>query len=72
MKFNAIILAAGKGARMKSKTPKVLHNISGKPMVSYVVETARKIGAEQIVVVVGADFPDLTPILGSDLDYVVK
>lgn len=72
MKFNAIILAAGKGARMKSKTPKVLHNISGKPMVSYVVETARKIGAEQIVVVVGADFPDLRAILGSDLDYVVQ
>ena len=38
--MNIIILAAGKGSRMKSSTPKVLHQIGGKAMISHVVETA--------------------------------
>jgi UDP-N-acetylglucosamine diphosphorylase/glucosamine-1-phosphate N-acetyltransferase len=49
----AIILAAGKGKRMRSDLPKVLHKLGGKPMVEYVVETAKKVGAEKIVLVVG-------------------
>ena len=50
---NAIILAAGEGTRMKSKKPKVLHEICNRPMVEYVVEAARNCGAEKILVVVG-------------------
>ncbi|MBN2396978.1 MAG: NTP transferase domain-containing protein [Deltaproteobacteria bacterium] len=49
----AVILAAGKGTRMKSDLVKVLHPICGKPMVWYVVELARTLGAEKTVVVVG-------------------
>ena len=49
----ALILAAGKGKRMKSDLPKVLQKLGGKPMVEYVVETARDVGVEKIVVVIG-------------------
>ena len=48
-----VILAAGMGKRMRSKKAKVLHEILGKPMVLYVVETAKKIVGSNIVVVVG-------------------
>ncbi len=48
-----VILAAGKGRRMKSDIPKVLHLLAGKPLIDYVVETARESGAERVVAVVG-------------------
>jgi len=49
----AVILAAGKGERMKSDLPKVLHKLGGKPMVEYVINTAKKAGVERIILVVG-------------------
>ncbi|MEA2104341.1 MAG: NTP transferase domain-containing protein [Candidatus Cloacimonadota bacterium] len=48
-----IILAAGKGVRMKSNLPKVLHEFNGKPMISRIVETAQNIKPKKIAVVVG-------------------
>ncbi len=51
--LGVIILAAGKGTRMKSEQAKVLHCVSGQPMLKYSIELARKIMAEKIVVVVG-------------------
>ncbi len=53
MPLHIIILAAGLGTRMHSKTPKVLHQIGGKPMLTHVVETALKLNPECIHVVVG-------------------
>ena len=49
----AIVLAAGKGTRMKSDLPKVLHPAAGEPMVRHVVEALHEIGASPIVLVVG-------------------
>ena len=49
----AVILAAGAGTRMKSKKPKVLHELCGKHMVLHVISQVRKAGAEKIIVVVG-------------------
>ena len=49
----AIVLAAGKGSRMHSSTPKVLHRAAGKELLEWVVETARASGCEKILVVVG-------------------
>eukprot|EP00913_Durusdinium_trenchii_P028367 g26595.t1 len=49
----AVILAAGKGTRMKSSLPKVLHEVCGRPMIEYVIDAARAAGAERLVVVVG-------------------
>lgn len=48
-----VILAAGLGKRMKSPKAKVLHEVLGKPMVVYVVETARSVAGDAVVVVVG-------------------
>ena len=48
-----VILAAGMGKRMKSRKAKVLHKILGKPMILYVVETARKVAGNDVILVVG-------------------
>jgi len=52
-RVSTVILAAGKGTRMKSSLVKVLHPIYGKPMLSYPIAVARKVGTEEIVIVVG-------------------
>jgi len=52
-KTTAIVLAAGKGTRMKSDLPKVLHHVAGAPMVDHVVQAALDAGADDAVVVVG-------------------
>jgi UDP-N-acetylglucosamine diphosphorylase/glucosamine-1-phosphate N-acetyltransferase len=49
----AIILAAGKGVRMKSDLPKVFHEILGEPMLTYVLETVKKLSPSKTLVVVG-------------------
>jgi len=48
-----VILAAGKGTRMKSGLPKVLHPLLGKPMLSYVLDTARSLRPQKNLLVVG-------------------
>ncbi len=53
MSLAAVILAAGKGTRMKSGMPKVLHKICGRSMLSYVLEAVASAGVEQNIVVVG-------------------
>jgi bifunctional UDP-N-acetylglucosamine pyrophosphorylase / glucosamine-1-phosphate N-acetyltransferase len=50
--FTVLIMAAGRGTRMRSRTPKVLHRICGKPMVEWVVDAAREAGAGRVVCVV--------------------
>lgn len=51
--FSTVILAAGKGTRMKSDLPKVLHKIMGKTLIARIVHTAEEIGSTKTVVVVG-------------------
>jgi bifunctional UDP-N-acetylglucosamine pyrophosphorylase/glucosamine-1-phosphate N-acetyltransferase len=51
--ITAVILAAGLGTRMKSNKAKVLHQIMGRPMVAYLLDTLRQVGVNDIVVVVG-------------------
>ncbi len=53
-KFVTVIMAAGKGKRMKDPDmPKVMYEVNGKPMVHYVVDLALKIGSQSVIVVVG-------------------
>ncbi len=53
MKFTSIILAAGKGTRMKSSMPKVLHKVGGKPMLEHVINSAKNAGSAREIVVIG-------------------
>lgn len=54
-----IILAAGKGTRMKSTIPKVLHKICGKTMVGHVIDTAISLDSAKIITVLGTDMLDV-------------
>lgn len=51
--MNVVILAAGKGKRMHSNLPKVLHPLAGKPLLGHVLDTARSLSPESLCVVVG-------------------
>jgi bifunctional UDP-N-acetylglucosamine pyrophosphorylase/glucosamine-1-phosphate N-acetyltransferase len=50
---HVVILAAGQGTRMKSRLPKVLHRIAGRPMVEYVLRTARSVNPATVTLIVG-------------------
>jgi bifunctional UDP-N-acetylglucosamine pyrophosphorylase/glucosamine-1-phosphate N-acetyltransferase len=51
--LSVVILAAGKGTRMYSELPKVLHTLAGKPMVQHVIDTVLKLGADNVHLVYG-------------------
>jgi bifunctional UDP-N-acetylglucosamine pyrophosphorylase/glucosamine-1-phosphate N-acetyltransferase len=69
MNIEAIILAAGKGTRMKSDLPKVMHNVAGKPMIAWIIEALKPVcnvlnvvtghGREIVEVFIGKNFPDV-------------
>ncbi|HTY02678.1 MAG TPA: bifunctional UDP-N-acetylglucosamine diphosphorylase/glucosamine-1-phosphate N-acetyltransferase GlmU [Rhodocyclaceae bacterium] len=64
--MNVVILAAGKGKRMRSDLPKVLHPIAGKPMLAHVLATARKLAATRICVVYGHGGEQVREALAAD------
>ena len=70
--FAAVILAAGEGKRMNSRTPKVLHSVCGKPMVSIVCETARAAGHDPVVLVVRQPASAIVETVGSSYEYVYQ
>ncbi|TLU85829.1 MAG: UDP-N-acetylglucosamine pyrophosphorylase [Chlorobium sp.] len=53
MALAVIIMAAGKGTRMQSDLPKVLHKANGRPLIDYVLDTSQSLGPEKIVIIVG-------------------
>jgi bifunctional UDP-N-acetylglucosamine pyrophosphorylase / glucosamine-1-phosphate N-acetyltransferase len=60
----ALILAAGEGTRMKSDTPKVAHEVLGKPMIAWVVDAARAAGCERVITVTGHGADTVETLLG--------
>lgn len=54
-----VILAAGKGTRMKSDKPKVMHEIAGRPMIGWLIEVAESLSPEKIVVVTAPGMDDV-------------
>jgi bifunctional UDP-N-acetylglucosamine pyrophosphorylase/glucosamine-1-phosphate N-acetyltransferase len=66
MSLTAIILAAGKSTRMKSKRPKGLHEICGKPMLYYIIRACYDAGVDRIIMVVGHGKNDIIASFGSD------
>lgn len=57
--LDIVIMAAGKGTRMKSSLPKVLHKLGGRSLVAHVIDTAARVGARNIVVVTGHGAADV-------------
>ena len=69
----AVVLAAGKGTRMKSQIPKVLHRLCGKELLRYPVELLSRVGVERIVVVVSpANQEAVKELLGDAVEYAVQ
>lgn len=68
----AVILAAGKGTRMKSNLPKALHQLCGKPMTRHIIDACRNSGIEKCIVVVGFGADEVKQGLGDDVDYVIQ
>lgn len=66
MKFSAVILAAGKGTRMYSNKPKVLHTLAGKPMAKHVIDTCEGLGAQNIHLVYGHGGDQMKAELGEE------
>jgi len=61
-----VILAAGKGTRMDSDVPKVLHEIGGKSMIVHVIHTANDLGAEKIITVLGYKYEMIQKVLENE------
>ena len=69
--FCALILAAGKGTRMKSEMAKVLHLLEGKPLLHYPITAAQTAGAEKIIIVAGHQYDKVTAAFPDpDLTFV--
>lgn len=69
--METIILAAGKGTRMKSKLPKVLHKVGGKPMLQHVIDAAKSAGSTREVVVIG-NGAELVQQSFNDVEFVLQ
>lgn len=73
MSLNVVILAAGKGTRMRSDLPKVLHSVAHKPMVQHVIDTAHELNADKINLVYGYGGELLKNKLGEQpLNFVLQ
>jgi CTP:molybdopterin cytidylyltransferase MocA len=71
--LNVAILAAGQGKRMYSSLPKVLHPLAGRPLVAYVVDTARALAPRAITIVTGQGSDAVAAALAApDLAFVVQ
>ena len=68
----AIVMAAGKGTRMKSKKSKLVQKIYGKEVVKRAVENAKKAGVNEIVAVVGYMKEEVMAVLGNDVKYAYQ
>jgi len=68
--IRAVILAAGKGVRMESDIPKVLHSLHNKPLIQHVIDNLKKSGIADIIVVVGYKGDDVIKAVKGDIDFV--
>ena len=65
-----VVLAAGKGTRMCSDLPKVMHRLAGRPMIAHLLDTATELAPEKIVVIVGPDMDLVTELVAPHPTYV--
>ncbi|WP_300394115.1 bifunctional UDP-N-acetylglucosamine diphosphorylase/glucosamine-1-phosphate N-acetyltransferase GlmU [Fusobacterium sp.] len=71
MKLKTLILAAGKGTRMKSDLPKVIHKVNGIPMVKKILNELETLGTEENILILGHKKEEILNVLG-DVKYVVQ
>ena len=70
--FTSVILAAGMGTRMKSKMPKVLHKVCGKPLSKWVIDASEAAGADKVCAVVGHKAETVKEILGDVCKFALQ
>jgi len=70
--YAAVVLGAGQGTRMKSDLPKVLHELGGKPLIKYILDTLSDVGIKNVVVVVGYKSGEVIKALGSEYTYATQ
>lgn len=70
MRISSVILAAGKGTRMRSKKPKVLHTLAGKFLINYSIEIAKQVTGTKPIVVVGYGADAVREVIGDQADCV--
>lgn len=71
--LNIVILAAGKGTRMRSDLPKVLHHVAGKPILHHVIDAARQLSPAKIIIVYGFGGEQVKQQMpGDDLQWVLQ
>lgn len=68
----AVIMAAGKGTRMHSKLPKVMHSLAGKPLIEHVLDVANQVGIERPLVIVGHGREVVTARIQERAEIVVQ
>lgn len=72
MSVRAVVLAAGKGTRMHSEQPKVLHTVAGIPLVSWVVASVEAAGVDEVLVVIGHGADGVGAVLPDGVDTVIQ
>ncbi|NDI37068.1 bifunctional UDP-N-acetylglucosamine diphosphorylase/glucosamine-1-phosphate N-acetyltransferase GlmU [Chengkuizengella sediminis] len=72
LKLLSIVLAAGKGTRMKSNLHKLLHPVCGKPMVGHVIDVLKEINSNRIVTVIGHGGESVQSYLGNQVEYAIQ
>ena len=70
--FAAVVMAAGKSTRMKSRLPKPLHQLCGQTLLSYILEASRLAGASRQVVIVGHGAEMVKEAMGENVDYALQ
>ncbi|MDU1909633.1 bifunctional UDP-N-acetylglucosamine diphosphorylase/glucosamine-1-phosphate N-acetyltransferase GlmU [Fusobacterium sp.] len=72
MKLKTLILAAGKGTRMKSELPKVIHKVNGIPMISKIIKVLEVLKPEENILILGHKKEEVLKVVGENADYVVQ
>lgn len=72
MKLKTLILAAGKGTRMKSEMPKVIHKVNGVPMISKIIDVLSKLNPEENILILGHKKEEVLKVVGENCDYVLQ
>ena len=72
MKLKTLILAAGKGTRMKSSIPKIIHKVNGVPMISKIINVLNNLNPEENILILGYKKEEVLKVVGEDSSYVLQ